>query len=165
MENAKGGCFIPKQEFKATLVKPDAPGTWTYLVAPFKVEEIFGSKAQVKVKGTINGVPYRSSLMPASDGTHYMVVQKALRDKAGITRGSMAHVVMDIDTKPRVVETPPELENALGLSEEAGSVFGKLSYSHKKEYVDWITSAKKEETKLRRVQKAISMLEEGKRLK
>ncbi len=47
---------MAKKTFTATLVKPGARGTWTYFVVPFSVEEAFGSKARVKVKGTINGV-------------------------------------------------------------------------------------------------------------
>jgi hypothetical protein len=50
--------------FESTLQKPDTPGSWTYLVIPLNIEEIFGSKGQVKVRGTINGYPYRSSAMP-----------------------------------------------------------------------------------------------------
>ena len=79
---------------------------------PFSVLEAYGTKSQVRVRGTINGVPYRSSAMPEGDGTHYMVINKGIRDQAGITRGSEVEVVMSLDLEPREVEIPPEL-NAL----------------------------------------------------
>ena len=95
-----------------TLTGPETAGTWTYIVLPFSVMELFGTKSQVKVTGTMNGVRYRNSAMPQGDGTHYMVVNKEIRDQAGVVRGSEVTVLMDIDLEPREVEIPPEL-NAL----------------------------------------------------
>ncbi len=156
---------MSEQKFKAVLTGPEMAGTWTYILLPFSVVELFGTGSQVKVRGTINGVPYRSSAMPEGDGTHYMVVNKGIRDQAGVTRGSEVEVVMDIDSEPREVEIPPELNAALADSVASRSAFEKLSYSHQNEYCQWIREAKKEETKLRRAEKAIEMLQEGKRLK
>ncbi|MEW5815308.1 MAG: DUF1905 domain-containing protein [Spirochaetota bacterium] len=63
---------MQKMEFDVCLTKPDQKGTWTYFNLPFSVEEVFGTRGQVKVKGAINNAPYRSSVMPAGDGTHYI---------------------------------------------------------------------------------------------
>lgn len=90
-----------KQQFQAKLLKPDATGSWTYFIVPFHVEEAFGSKAQVKVRGTVNGVPYRSSVMPTGDGTHSMVVNGTIREAAGVTAGDTVTVTMEPDTAPR----------------------------------------------------------------
>jgi hypothetical protein len=151
--------------FTASLERPEASGTWTYLVVPFKVEEVFGARSQVKVRGTVNGAPYRSSLMPRGDGSHYMVVNKEVRDRAGVSHGDTVDVVMEVDAEPRTLDIPPELVEALEGSREASETFEKLSYSHLKEYVDYIREAKKEETKLRRIRKAIETLAEGRSLK
>jgi len=156
---------MPKQEFEAVLEKPDAAGTWTYFTVPFKVEEVFETKAQVKVAGTINDVPFRSSLIPHGDGVHYMVVNKGIRERAGVGRGDVVKVVMDIDTAPRKVIVPAAFKELLEQSPGARTNFEDLSYSHKKEYVSWFEEAKREETRERRMNKAVEMLSQGKKLK
>ncbi|HEY3313883.1 MAG TPA: DUF1905 domain-containing protein [Bacillota bacterium] len=75
---------MSKREFQAKLQRQGDVGTWTILVVPFNVAEAFGTKARVAVKGTINGQPYRGSVMPFGDGTHYMVVNKTTRDAAAL---------------------------------------------------------------------------------
>ena len=155
---------MSEQRFTAALEGPEAAGTWTYVVLPFNVLEAFGTTSQVKVTGTINGVPYRSSAMPRGDGSHYLVVNKNIRDRAGVARGSDVEVVLDVDTAARTVEVPIHLQALLSGNELARSSFERLPYSHQSEYVQWIVEAKKEETRQRRAERA-SMLEAGKRLK
>ncbi|ULL13606.1 DUF1905 domain-containing protein [Paenibacillus sp. H1-7] len=152
--------------FTSRLIRPEGTGTWTYLDVPFDVEQAFGSRSQVKVKGTVNGVPYRGTLMPHGNGTHYMVVNQSLRDSAGVEAGDMAEVEMEQDKETRTVDVPDDLRAALQMA--APSLlepFLRLSYSHQKEYIDWIESAKKADTRSRRIEKAVELLQEGKRLK
>ena len=156
---------MSKQHFEAVLERPEGTGTWTYFAVPFNVESVFGSRSQVKVKGTVNGIPYRSSLMPGGDGTHYMVVNGTMRKAAGVSSGSTVDVLMEIDDEARIVTIPEDLANALYENEAAGSSFEKLSFSHKKEYVEWIEEAKRQETRVKRIQKAIEKLSGGDRLR
>lgn len=151
--------------FEAVLIRPEGTGTWTYLNVPFRAEEAFGSKAQVKVKGTVNGVPYRGSIMPHGDGSHYMVVKQELREAAGVTAGDSVAVTMELDTDKREVDVPQDLQAELETDEAAARTFDGLSYSHRKEYVTWIESAKKPETRTKRIARAVEMLAEGKKLK
>ena len=144
--------------FESTLQKPDITGSWTYLVIPLNIEEIFGSKGQVKVRGTIDGYPYRSSAMPSGDGTHYMVVKKEIRDKIKATQGSIVTVTMTRDQEERIVALPDDFKKALESDERAYNIFGTFSYSHQKEYVDWIESSKTDATRLRRIHKAIEKI-------
>ncbi len=74
---------------------------------------------------------------------------------------------MDTDLAPREVEIPPELNALLAEADNGASksAFEKLSYSHQNEYCQWVREAKKEETRIRRAEKAVEMLQEGKRLK
>ena len=109
------------------------------------------------MKCTIDGYPYRGSIAPYG-GTHYIGVVKKIRDAIGKTYGDTVHIVMELDEEPRVVEVPEDLSQALALNEAAKKAFEKLSYSHKREYVEWIDAAKKEETRQRRVAKAIEKL-------
>jgi hypothetical protein len=144
-----------KQHYKSRLVAHGPNGAWTFLKIPFNVEKMFGSKAQVKVAGTLNGFAFRSSLMPLGDGTHRMAVSKLLQAGAKARAGSVVSVSMDIDRKERVVVVPAELKRALAKNKNAAKAFEALSYSHRKEFADWVGAAKQAETRMRRAQKAV----------
>ena len=156
---------MPSHEFHATLIRPEQPGAWTYLNIPFSVEDAFGSKGQIKLRGRINGHAFRGTAMPHGDGTHYLVVNKSIRDAIGAEQGDTVSVVMELDTEERILDVPADLLAALEKDEPAWAVFEKLSYSHKKEYVDWIESAKTTETRQRRIQSARQMITQRERLK
>jgi hypothetical protein len=157
--------LIEAQSFTAKLVKPDAVGAWTYFTVPFQTDEVFGSRAQIPVKGTINGIPYRGSLLPHGDGRHYMVVNKTLQKNCGASSGEHVDVTMLMDDEIRTVTLPEDFEDALTKNTAINQIFKKFAYSHQKEYVNWITSAKKTETRLSRIDKAMQMISENKRLK
>jgi uncharacterized protein YdeI (YjbR/CyaY-like superfamily) len=67
-------------------------------------------------------------------------------------------VALDLDREPRTVEVPPPLAAALEKDSEARAAFEGLSYTHRNEYARWIAEAKGEETRARRVEKAVAML-------
>lgn len=127
----------------------------TGITIPFDVEEVFGQK-RVPVKVRINDAEYRTTVMRMG-GRYMMAVPKAFRDAAGVKAGETITVTMEKDTEKRAVEVPQDLAAALessGLSE----VFSKMSFTHQKEYVNSINDAKREETRVRRIEKTIEML-------
>lgn len=154
-----------KKEFEAKLERPEGVGTWTFLAIPFNIEEAYGVKSQVRVKGTVNGVQYKSSLMPNGDGTYFLVVNKSIRDAAGVSSGDSVYVVMERDTDIREVIVPDDLKNVLETDENTKENFEQLSYSHKKEFVDWIEQAKREETRVKRIETTLRKIKEKKTLK
>jgi uncharacterized protein YdeI (YjbR/CyaY-like superfamily) len=85
---------------------------------------------------------------------------KAIREKTGKGPGDTIEVVVWRDEAVRTVEVPAQFQNLM-KKEGLFAVFKKLSYTHRKEYCRWITEAKKEETRLRRLEKAIEMLKKG----
>jgi bacteriocin resistance YdeI/OmpD-like protein/uncharacterized protein DUF1905 len=154
-----------KQRFKIRLVGRGPRGAWAFLPIPFDVEREFGSRARVAVAGTINNHPFRSSIMPEGDGTHSMMVNKALKGGARASVGDLVTVVMDVDRAERKVEVPRELGSALRREPRAKKFFEQLSYSYRKEYADWIAGAKRPETKSARVGKSVELLLDGKKLR
>jgi len=130
------------------------------ITPPVDVPEFFGTRARVPVRGTINGFPFRSSLMPMG-GCHRMPVNQTLRDGAGVQPGDIVDVVMERDEEQRTVEAPAVLKKALTKNKVATANWEKMSFTHKKEIALWIEAAKKEETRARRVAKAMEVLEKG----
>jgi bifunctional DNA-binding transcriptional regulator/antitoxin component of YhaV-PrlF toxin-antitoxin module len=151
--------------FSAKLVRMEGVGTWTYLNVPFDVEKAFGKGGQVKVKGTVNGVPCKSTLLPNGDGNHFLVVPKPVRDKAKVKAGDRVKVVLEPDATARIVEAPPDLAKALAKNKPAKQAWDDFAPSHRKAYVEWIIEAKKVDTRIRRIDKAVAMMAERKPLK
>jgi Domain of unknown function (DUF1905)/Bacteriocin-protection, YdeI or OmpD-Associated len=152
-----------KREFQAKLMSKGPGGAWTYLSVPFDVQDAFGSKSRVSVKGTINGHPFYNSLMPEGDGTHSMMVNKQLQAAAKARAGDSVQVSLEVDTSRRKVEVPQDLRHALRAGTEAASFFNGLTFSQKNEYVDWISSARQSTTRANRIKRAIEMLLAGKK--
>lgn len=143
-----------KQTFNAVLEKHEGMEA-TGITIPFDVEKIFGKK-RVPVRVWINGAEYRSTVFRMG-GRFMMAVPKVLRDAAGIKAGETISVVMEKDLEKRTVELPEDLAEAL-KKEDLTEVFLKMSYTHQKEYVNAINEAKKAETRVRRIGKAIELI-------
>ena len=149
---------MPSYSFEAVLIRPEGVGTWTYLNIPLEISVTFGSKGQVRVKGTINGYPFRSTALPHGDGIHYLVVGKSIRDQVQAAQGDTVKVILELDSEERRVVIPEDLKEAFNSQPQAKDVFKKLSNSHKKEYVNWILGAKQEDTRQRRIEKTLELL-------
>src|SRR5260370_28229107 len=103
--------------------------------------------------------------MPHGDGRHFLVVSKTLRAAIGKKAGDSVLVDLEADDEPRLLTLPEALSRALAGHEAARAAFDRLSYSHRKEYVDWVDGARRPETRERRALKAVEMLLAGNRVK
>jgi hypothetical protein len=129
---------------------------------PYDVFAVYGVKGQVKVKVTYDGIPYRGSLAKMGHHCHFLLVRKDIRAQLGKNPGDTVLVTVTRDLEARVVAIPPELETLLQENEAARATYNSLSYTHQKEYVQWINEAKKPETRANRVVKTVTMLLEKK---
>ena len=137
--------------------------TATGIHVPDEVVEKLGGSKRPAVRATLNGYTYRTSI--GSIGGKFMLpVSSEVRANAGVAAGDEVTLELELDTAPRTVEVPADLARALSKSKKAKTFFDtKLSYSNQRWYVLWIEAAKKEETRIARVEKAVSMLEAGKK--
>lgn len=151
-----------KQEFLAE-IKQHGDINGAYIEPPFDVEEIYGAK-RVKVIASFDGIEYRGSIVRM--GSCYMLgLTKEIRKKIGKDFGDTVRVTIEKDEEDRNIEIPSDMEEAMNENLDAKAVFTKLSYTGKKDYIKWITDAKKAETRMSRINKAIDLLAEGKKLK
>ena len=151
-----------KQEFKA-IIKQVENKDAGFVEPPFDVQEVFGSK-RVKVKATFDGIEYRGSVVNMG-GCYMLGLTKEIRNKIGKGFGDEIFVTIEKDEEERTVEVPEDFLTAMKANETAVTTFKSLSYTGKKEYVTWVTSAKREETRLDRINKSVALLSEGKKLR
>ena len=93
------------------------------------------------------------------------MVGKDIRDHIAVAQGDSVIVVLELDTEERRITVPDDFLRAMDGQPQARQIFDRLSYSHQKEYVNWILSAKQTETRQRRIDKAIVMLSQGKNMR
>ncbi len=149
-----------KQTFTAVI--QNAGGGGAFVEVPFDVKEAFGSK-RPRVKAVIEGIQYRGILSRMGTERHLLVILKEIRETVGKTFGDEVKITVELDEEPLVIEVPDDLQKAFKAEKEAKAFFDKLSYTHQREYVMWINEAKREETRQRRILKAIELLKEGKK--
>jgi hypothetical protein len=144
-----------KHTFFAVIENPEGGGA--FVRVPFDVEQVFGRK-RVPVQATIDGQPYRGTLVRMGEPCHILIVLKEIRQKIGKDFGDEVEITLEEDTEPRVVEIPPDFQQALEQDALAKAAFEKMSYTHQREHVRAILDAKREETRRSRIAKSIEML-------
>lgn len=151
---------MKQQKFEVKLIKDAEVGGWTKFDIPFDVEKEFGQKGYIKVKGTIDKQPFNNiKLMPIGDGTYCMAVKEELRKAINKGNGEVVAVVMELDNNE--LSIPDNLSLMLSKNKKAKEFFNSLSESNKNYYVNWVVTAKKDETRQARVEKVVERLSAG----
>lgn len=140
-----------------TVVEPPEP--MRGLEVPREVVEALGGGARPPVTITVKGHSWRSRVA-IMRGRHLLGLSNANRRAAGVATGDEVEVELELDAEPRVVVEPPDFDQALDANPLARVAYDGLAYSHKREHVRAIESAKKAETRARRIEKAIAMLQD-----
>ncbi len=134
--------------------------TTTGIPVPQETLEALGAGKRPKVSVTLNGYTYATSV-GAWEGKPMISVSAEVREKAGVAAGDELEVSLELDTAPREVVVPEDLAAALETDPQARSFFQGLSYSNRRRIVLQIEGAKTEETRRRRVAKALENLRAG----
>ena len=96
-------------------------------------------------------------------GGKYMIgISKERRKLAGVSGGETIEVTLELDTTPRVMDVPPDLQAALDKDKAAKAHFATLSYSNQRRHIDPINDAKTPETRARRIEKSVALFHDGK---
>jgi hypothetical protein len=152
---------VATHRFKSVFFRVGTSGS--AVEVPRAVSEAIGKRGQVRVRGTITGIEFKSNLMPMGDGSHCLGVHKATQSAAGIDFGDKVAVEMQEDTAPPVVDVPPGLAQALRAEPRAKAFFDGLARTHRREYASWVAEAKKPETRQRRIAETLVLLREGRK--
>ena len=153
--------------FKAKLLRPAeiAPGeSWTFLVLPKEASAKLPTRAMTAIEGTINGFPFEAVLEPDGQKSHWLKVDRKLSDAAGVEAGDVVTLKIAPAAEEPEPTVPPDLRAALATAEpKARALWEDITPIARRDWIQWITSAKQAETRTRRVKNACSMLAAGKR--
>lgn len=139
-----------------TKVLPTGKNTTGIEIPPKLIDELGGGK-HPKVRVTLNGYTYRSSV-GSMGGRFLLPVTSEVREKANVRGGDAVQLEIVLDTEPRVVEVPPDFAAALAKAPAAKRNFEALSYSNQRRFVLPIEAAKAPQTRQRRIEKAVADL-------
>lgn len=145
-----------KYEFDAEIKKLEGKIQWSVFYFPESAEECFGSKANIPVKITVDGHPFDHMLLGSRNG-HYLVYNEFIRRAVGKDMGDSVHVTLEKDEQPRVFAVPSYLETILRDNGVLDAFLKQPDYL-KREQVNKIELAKKEETKTNRINKLVTEL-------
>src|SRR6184192_4704192 len=152
--------------FKAKLFRPaesEKAGSWTFLTLPKNASAKLPSRGMTPIECTINGSPFQAVLEPDGQKSHWLKVDRKLREAAGADAGD----VVTLEIAPAAEEpeptVPADLQKALAAAPKARALWSNITPISRRDWIHWIASAKRPETRARRVDNACAMLAAGKR--
>ena len=155
-----------KISFRATLFRPVANGkavSWTFLVLPKQASAQLPSRGMTSVAGTLNGSPFRATLEPDGQGGHWLKVDRKLREAADAEAGDVVTLAIAPLAEEPEPKVPADLRTALAAAPQARALWADITPVARRDWIQWIVSAKQAETRARRIKNACSMLAAGKR--
>jgi len=142
-------------KFEAAIQRSTGWGAFVFF--PHDTQTAFGIKGRVPVQAQLGGIPYTGSLMPRGSTFHTLAVPQAIMEQLNKKPGDLLKVDLHKDDKPRTVDLPEDFTKLL-RKENLLTGFEQLPLTRRKEYRNWIAAAKREETRQRRIAKAVETL-------
>ena len=142
-----------KKSFKVALVRD---GSMCFIPVPFDPRAIFG-KVRAPVRVTLNGYTYRSTIASMGEGP-CVPLRRSNREAAALEGNETLSVTLELDAEKRKIEPPRDFARALKAKPPAWERWRALSYSQQREYVEALETAKKRETRARRLHSAVEAI-------
>ncbi|HET6842070.1 MAG TPA: YdeI/OmpD-associated family protein [Candidatus Angelobacter sp.] len=140
------------KSFAAVLEHSGNSLNWIIVRIPLDVAKIWGKRGQLRVQGEINGFAFRCTLFPTGQGSHYMIVNRAMQ-KGGKTQAGMeARFRLEPDDSPREVTVPAELLRVLRQAKRLQKFYDSLNESMRRYLASWVGDPKQSATRIRRAE-------------
>ena len=155
-----------KIRFKAKLLRPTATeqdDSWTFLILPKGASAKLPSRSMTTVEGTINGFSFRATLEPDGQKSHWLKVDRKMSEGAGADAGDTVTLEIAPAGEEPEPTVPADLRKALATAPKARALWEEITIIARRDWIHWITSAKRPETRARRIGNACEMLAAGKR--
>ncbi len=150
-------------EFDAEVLG-EGGGSWVEV--PFDLKQTYGKGNLVPIVATFNGtVRYQGSLAKMGGLAPMLLVRSDVREELGVQVGDQVHVRIELDSMPRVVTLPADVEALVEADPLAAATWESLSPSSRRDYSRWIQEAKRPETRQRRVEETVRKLAAGEKLR
>jgi Bacteriocin-protection, YdeI or OmpD-Associated/Domain of unknown function (DUF1905) len=153
--------------FSATLFRPVAAAkavAWTFLILPKEASGKLPSRGMMSIEGAFNGLAFRATLEPDGQGSHWLKVDRKLREAAGAEAGDVVALEIAPVTEEPEPRVPADLRKALSAADpKARAVWSDITPLARRDWIQWIESAKREETRSKRIESGCDMLAKGKR--
>jgi uncharacterized protein YdeI (YjbR/CyaY-like superfamily) len=146
------------KSFQAVLEKAGNPLQWVIVRIPFDAAKFWGTRARIRIKGTINGFAFRTSLFPSRDGGHILLVNKQMQKGASVRAGQSAEFTLELDLEQRVALMAPELKMLLKSDKHLSRWYTTLNYSTRKAIGDWVLQPKSAAARTRRAEQIAERL-------
>jgi len=143
-------------EFDSEIMRLEGKIKWSVFFFPYSAIEHFGYKGNIPVRITVDGHAFDHMLLPSKNG-HYLVYNEFIKRAVGKQPGDVVHVMLERDTKKRELVVSADIEEALKTAGVLAQFMGLPDYE-KREIVNHIELAKKEETKVNRINALIGRL-------
>jgi uncharacterized protein YdeI (YjbR/CyaY-like superfamily) len=141
-----------RQKFDGTLRPLGTDLNWTVITVPFDPADVWPKRRRLRVRGTINGFAFRTSLFKAKDGSTILLVNKKMQKEGRVRQGHVAEVVLEPDLEERPQAAPAELEKLLRQDRSLRKWYEQLSESMRKAIIDEIEQPKNAEVRTGRAE-------------
>jgi hypothetical protein len=153
--------------FRAMLFRPVATAkavAWTFLTLPREASVKLPSRGMTSVEGTFNGLAFRATLQPDGQGGHWLKVDRKFREAAGAEAGDVVSLEIAPAAEEPEPRVPADLRKALLAADpKARAVWSDITPVARRDWIQWIESAKRAETRVKRIESGCDMLANGKR--
>lgn len=151
--------------FEARLSRPATPkdAAWTFLVLPAAASARLPTRSMVTVDGTLAGHAFQTTLEPDGHGSHWLKVERALGEAAGVAAGDIVALEIAPATEEPEPKVPADVRAALSANAAAKATWDDITAVARRDWIAWVTSGKKAETRAKRIGVACDKLASGSR--